>query len=361
VETVAAKTPVPTKAPKASGTTKAPAKPVLVKSSPKRPADEEIAEVLAADDDDDPDVDDRPARKSSKKSAGRTQPRKKSSGMLWLLLGGGGALGFLLLIACAGGLWWMLGGGFGPKTIDEAAYNKIKQGMTEAEVAAILGNPTSTVGVDNQMFGKNIGGNMKTSTWTQGNNMIQVVFDDGKASMISGSFTDARGAMNIRAGYYNGGQVAQGPNPPPPPAPNPPPQNPSPPLFPPIPAPGTQPPPPPPNNPPPPPPNNPPPPPPPPTTKPPTTKPVDPMPASGPSKMTQTGVFLLGPAQTKKDIEFFTKDDPPTSKHVGNVKAPNGQQAHEYWLWKNGKGHLKIFFDQKGNIVDREQKDLPER
>jgi hypothetical protein len=316
-----AKTPAPTTKPKGTGTAKAPvARTVAVKTSPRRPVNDEVMDVVAANEDDDPDEDDRPLRKSPKKSAVAEQPAKKSSAMLWILLaGGGGAFGFLLLIGCSGGLWWMLSGG--AKKIDQEAYDKIRQGMTEAEVNAILGSPTSSASV----FGTG-----RMSVWKQGDNQITVNFDNDKASVLLGSFKDGN-TTTPRAGFKTDA-VAQSP-----PPQNPVPQNP-PSSLPPQP----QPPPPPPNNP------------------PPKTKPANPNPPQGPFKMTGTQVFLNGVAQTKSDIEFFNKDYPVTNKQTITVVAPNGKKATEIWTWINGKGYFKVWFDKDGKIVDREQKDLPQ-
>jgi hypothetical protein len=298
-----ARRPAPTTKPKGTGTAKAPlARTVAVKTTPKRPADDEVMDVVAADDDDDPDEDDRPVRKSAKKSAVAEQPAKKSRLMLWILLGGGGAFGFLLLIGCAGGLWWMLGGG--GKKIDQEAYDKIRQGMTEAEVNAILGSPTSSVSVF---------GTARMSVWKQGDNQITVNFDNGKASVLLGLFKDGN-STKTRAGFKTDA-VAQSPPPPPQNPPQPPP--------------------------------------------PPKTTPANPNPGGGPLKMTETQVSVLGLAQTKADVEFFAKEYPVTNKQTITVATPNGKKATEIWTWINGKGYLKIFFDKDGKIVDRDHKDLP--
>ena len=79
----------------------------------------------------------------------------------------------------------------------------------------------------------------------------------------------------------------------------------------------------------------------------------------GPSKMTEVGAFMLGVATDKNNLTFFSTDDPPTKKTVANVTTPSGKASTEHWTWNNGKGYLKIYFDNSGAIIDREQKDLP--
>jgi len=79
-----------------------------------------------------------------------------------------------------------------------------------------------------------------------------------------------------------------------------------------------------------------------------------------PARQPRVALFLLGPANTKADIEFFTKDTPPNGKRTSNkMVAPNGQKCFKMWEWRNGKGYLRIYFDANGVIVDRDSKDLP--
>jgi len=356
----AAKTQVPAKTKPSATTTNGPAKTAAMKTSPKpsapeleevMPADDDIMDVVAAADDDDDD-DDGPSRKS-KKSTNPDKP-KKSGALMWVLLGGGGFVGFLLLIGCMGGMWFLFGSGFG-KPIDKAAYYKIKAGMTEDEVKGILGSPTETADLSKNPFGAAVFGNLKNMTWKQSDNKITVTFDSGKASMIVGSFKEGLATLTL-TGFMTDPSVAQGPPPPAPQKPpsvppgfQPPPGFPPFPSFPPAPPPVVGPPTPPPVNPPTPP------------VNPPATPPPPPAVPTGPSKMTEAsanGLLFFKP--TKGDVNLFAADDPPTAKH-GNlkVKTPSGKDAVEMWEWKNGKGHLKIWFDNKGNYVDSEKKDLP--
>ncbi len=319
VEPVAAKPPTP--APKTAKPVATTTAPVKAKAAPKKTApqpveeDDDIVDVVAVNDDEDDEVDDRPARNRSKRSADLDQPRKKSGGMLWLLVAGGGGVALLLLLGCGGGLWYVMSGGVN-NAITEANFDKLRMGMSEAEVQAVLGTPTQILDLQNPFgFGGNPlapnapnAPNIKSFIWERGGNTITVTFANGKSSMIVGEFKTRTGTIT-RVGTGNG--VAQGPPNNPPPN-NPPPNNPPPPVL-----------------------------------------------GGNPSKMTEMGAFMLGPGTDKNSITFFTKDDPPTNKTVANVVAPNGRASAEHWTWINGNGYLKIYFDQNGAVVDREHKGLP--
>jgi hypothetical protein len=285
------------------------------------PADDEAAEVLAADDGDD--FDDRPAGNPN-------QPKKKSRTMLWVLLGGGGAFAFLVLIGCMGGLYFAFGSGFGRK-VDQESFSRLRKGMTESEVNAILGGkPTSSSNV----MGVN------AAAWQQGDNKIIVMYDDaGKASGGSGVFKDGKVTTTLM--NFKTDAVAQNPPPPPqsPPPANPPPNNP-----------------PPRGNPPPQlPPQLPPQPPPPPQT----------IVTKGPSKKVTQKTFnaiqvgMTGP-QTRDLLPTLS-----SKTELGNDKAPlktpNGQKAMIMEEYRNGKGYLRIWSDKSGVVVDKEMADLPEQ
>jgi zinc-ribbon domain/SmpA / OmlA family len=297
---VAVKTSTAAKSPSTVATAKGPAKPLPKKT---KPADDDVMEVLPADDDDDdPDVEDRPARNSANAASPLDKP-KKSKAMLWLLLAGGGGVGFLVLIACMGGLWFAFGSGFGKK-VDQEAFNKLRKGMTESEVNAILGKPTNTTNV----LGVN------AAVWQQGDNKIVVMYDEArKASGGTGQFKDAKG-VTTTLGYFK---------------------------------PGTQPPP-----------NNPPPPP---KDKPPKTQPSPPSPPPPPktNKVNEGVAFVIMNGLSKDQVLFLLQGEEPTGKSTGDVKSPNGAKASETWVWKVGKGHLTVYFDKQGKVVDKEHKDLP--
>ena len=358
VEPAAAKktSPVP---PKTTGpspaSTTGPIKAAPKKTAPK-PADDEIMAVLPVDDDDDAE-EARPVRKGAKKAAAAVKP--KSGNMMWLLLAGGGGVGFLLLLACMGGLWYMLGSGLS-QSLNETTYDKLKRGMTEAQVIDILGKPTETLDSNTAAgLSKGLMQNMKSMSWTQTPNSITVTFRNGKAEMIAGQFKDANGITTLRLGT-KADQVALGQPPPPSPPPQIPPPS-TPPAVPLV----VQPPQsfPPPPTPPVPPPTTPPAPLPPPKTPPaPTppapTPPVPPPAPSGPSKITKADAAVFAAAVNKNGVLQLATILPPTTQGKA-TKAPNGKAATELWTWHNGKGYMKIYFDKFGNVVEHESKDLP--
>jgi hypothetical protein len=127
------------------------------------PPDEEVEEVVAAGDEED-DYDDRPSRR---------RPVRKAKGgaplWVWLAAGGGG----LLLIVVVVVLVLVLAGG-GNSKVTKENYDKLKAGMSEAEVTAILGSPDE----------KKDGGNpsAKVWSWKNGNSSITVTFTNGKVT-----------------------------------------------------------------------------------------------------------------------------------------------------------------------------------
>jgi hypothetical protein len=62
--------------------------------------------------------------------------------------------------------------------VSEDNYKKIKAGMTEAEVQAVLGNPTETAEAKGT----------KTQTWKHGDDTITVSYADGKVLAALSSF-----------------------------------------------------------------------------------------------------------------------------------------------------------------------------
>jgi predicted Zn finger-like uncharacterized protein len=110
----------------------------------------------------------------------RPQPKKK--GMPTGLLVGLCIGVFVLLLGCLGGggvLLWM----YGPfsNKITAENYQKIKQGMTEAEVKSILGEPTE-VRADRS--------NMRVLVWHYKGNLVQIVFSNDKVTIMQGMFID---------------------------------------------------------------------------------------------------------------------------------------------------------------------------
>ncbi|HTU21004.1 MAG TPA: outer membrane protein assembly factor BamE [Gemmataceae bacterium] len=115
------------------------------------------------------------------------RPRRKKKGMPTGLLIGLGIGVFVLLLGCLGGggvLLWLYGP-FGNKVTQEN-YNKINTGMTEAEVKAILGEPTES---------RPTQGNVHALVWhrksARGGASVQIVFQNGKVMMKQGVFMNA--------------------------------------------------------------------------------------------------------------------------------------------------------------------------
>ncbi len=64
--------------------------------------------------------------------------------------------------------------GCGVDKVNKTNFDKIKTGMTEAEVQAILGPPTESSGVDVAVFAGT------TSIWKEGDTVISIQFVNGK-------------------------------------------------------------------------------------------------------------------------------------------------------------------------------------
>jgi predicted Zn finger-like uncharacterized protein len=118
-------------------------------------------------------------------------PRKKGGIPLWVWLVGGG--GIFLFLCCGGGgvvgFFLMRGTDLFGNRVTKENFDKIKTGMTEAEVKAILGEPTESAGTPDQF--SNLPGmprmprmpggmQMNVMVWEQGNNVIAVYFRNGK-------------------------------------------------------------------------------------------------------------------------------------------------------------------------------------
>jgi hypothetical protein len=70
--------------------------------------------------------------------------------------------------------------------VTPANYKKLKQGMTEKQVVAILGQPTETSKQDLGEFGTG-----KVLSWTSGGDAIAVLFREGKSIAHRGAFGGA--------------------------------------------------------------------------------------------------------------------------------------------------------------------------
>lgn len=115
------------------------------------------------------------------------RPRPKKKGMPTGLLVGLGIGVFVLLLGCLGGggvLLWLYGP-FGNK-VTQANYDKIQTGMSEAEVKAILGEPTEVRARQ---------GNIHALVWhrkgTRGGGLVQIVFQNGRVMIKQGMFMNA--------------------------------------------------------------------------------------------------------------------------------------------------------------------------
>ena len=147
-------------------------------------ADEDVMEVVEAEHEEEPPArtarsrreneDDRPRRRVRDDEEERDRPRtrKAAKGIpvwVWLLSGG---VALVLLCGCCGTggvVAWSLMGGSGPVTA--ANYQQLRKGMSQAEVHAVLGPPTTT---------SNFGGS-QVETWQNGADNITVTFQSGKA------------------------------------------------------------------------------------------------------------------------------------------------------------------------------------
>ncbi|MGH7171676.1 MAG: outer membrane protein assembly factor BamE domain-containing protein [Gemmataceae bacterium] len=129
----------------------------------------------------------------------RDEPRrprpKKKGGMPTGLVVGLGIGAFVLLLGCLGGggvLLWIYGP-FGNKVTQEN-LDKIKIGMTEAEVKSILGEPNVSNDANprgNRSAGANRFG-VTALAWKRNNNTIAVMFLNGKVVGKAGQFQSSK-------------------------------------------------------------------------------------------------------------------------------------------------------------------------
>jgi predicted Zn finger-like uncharacterized protein len=131
------------------------------------------------DDFDDRDEEDRPRRRGRGRRAGVPV-------WVWLLIGGG----ILLLLVLVGVVVVLFATGAIGNKITEENFAKLKAGMSEVEVKAILGPPTEVndVGIKaaNPLFPGGLG--VRVLTWKHGQNQVIVGFLNDKATQITGSF-----------------------------------------------------------------------------------------------------------------------------------------------------------------------------
>jgi predicted Zn finger-like uncharacterized protein len=106
---------------------------------------------------------------------------------VWLLIGGG----VLLVLMIVGVVVVLFATGTLGNKITEENFAKLKAGMSEAEVKAILGPPTEVndIGIKaaNPFFPGGLG--VRVLTWRHGQNQVIVGFLNDQATQITGSFT----------------------------------------------------------------------------------------------------------------------------------------------------------------------------
>ncbi len=125
-------------------------------------------EVLDDEPEDDEPDDDRPRRKK--------KPKKKGGVPVWVWVTTGvvGVL-FLMCLGCAGIIYINFPKveiGAPSASVSMANFDKIKKGMTEAQIKGFMGKPTAAV---------NIGG-QKVDSWNQGPDAITVTFVSDSAT-----------------------------------------------------------------------------------------------------------------------------------------------------------------------------------
>jgi hypothetical protein len=137
-------------------------------------------------------------------------PRKGVPVWVWLLLGGGLLFGMLLVVGVVVTLFAT--GVFGGPKLTAENVQRIRGGMTEAEVVAILGRPTEVkdgapaeFGGGAQEFSQNIGGvdvkfkfgpmapAVRTLTWRKGKEFITIVFQNGKVARVPAGYLNGSG------------------------------------------------------------------------------------------------------------------------------------------------------------------------
>jgi hypothetical protein len=145
---------------------------------------------------------------------GGDEPQAARKGVpvwVWLLLGGGLLFGMLLVVGVVVTLFatGVIGGG--PK-LTAANVQRIRGGMAEAEVVAILGRPTETkdglpaeFAAGTKEFSQNIGGvdvkfqfgptvpGVRTLTWRKGKDFITVIFVKGKVASVPAGYLKESG------------------------------------------------------------------------------------------------------------------------------------------------------------------------
>ena len=113
----------------------------------------------------------------------RIKPKKKGIPLWVWLVSGGGLLVVLLCCGCGIGGFMMMNikTGGQSENVSQANFDKITSGMTEAQVKAIMGEPTTSGG----LMG------VQADTWQEGADAITVTFQ--KDAAISSTYKTATG------------------------------------------------------------------------------------------------------------------------------------------------------------------------
>jgi hypothetical protein len=142
-------------------------------------------------------VDVRPERRVRREYEDDRSPRRRRyrerSGIpiwVWLLCGGG----VLLLFIAIPVVFVLVRGGVGSKRITPENLSKLQIGMTDSQVEAVLGKPHEITdlgaffGAVNQQMKGAAGGvpSIKFAGWREGDFMILVVYENGRAVSVSG-------------------------------------------------------------------------------------------------------------------------------------------------------------------------------
>jgi hypothetical protein len=98
---------------------------------------------------------------------------------------------------------WLASGSLTNKVTEEN-YKKIKLGMSEAEVKAILGEPTAVEDLDKAASKLGINVRMPTSglrvlMWRNGNNQITLSFRNDKVVTMMSQFSNKDGGLHIQS------------------------------------------------------------------------------------------------------------------------------------------------------------------
>ena len=133
------------------------------------------------------DEEERPAPRPARAKKGGLPP--------WLLIVGGCGV-LVLLVGClgVGTIVWFATSSMRNKVTEEN-YQKIQMGMSEAQVKAILGEPTAVEDTGQAANRLGLGGNffaMRVLVWKNGNNQITLGFRNDKVTTMMSSFSSSK-------------------------------------------------------------------------------------------------------------------------------------------------------------------------